>query len=176
MRGSRIMAAATLVSGPGRGQRHGAVRRRQQGLDDEVDGVHVGQRHHRGAKAGAVEAGFAVNLLRRHQLPLERCCASGVNADIGTAGQFANAPGVGLRVGQGHIAGHHRDPQHVNFIRRGEGQQERHGIIVAGVAVDDDGARRHVANFGTPRYWSKSIKESPDASRSDSAFAPSRGR
>ena len=161
---------------PGGGQGHSAVRRRQQGLDDEVDGVHVVQRHHRIAEAGAIEAGLAVDLLGRHQGPFERRRAAGVNADIGASGQLANASRVGLGEGQGHVAGDGRDTQHVELNRRGEGEQERHGIVVAGVAIDDDGARRHGANCDNPGQSGKPLMKFHGASRAILAPAPPGGR
>jgi hypothetical protein len=43
---------------------------------------------------------------------------------------------------QPDIAGDRREAQHLE-LRRREGEQDREGVVEAGIGVDDDGARRH---------------------------------
>ncbi|MNL61319.1 hypothetical protein D3C87_1852260 [compost metagenome] len=39
---------------------------------------------------------------------------------------------------QADIAGHRNDAQHIELFGRGEGEKDRHGIVLAGVGIDND--------------------------------------
>ncbi len=78
------------------------------------------------------------------RIALERPVASGRNRYLGDAGGTAHPTSVERGLLERLVAGDRRDRQELDG-RRGGGQQDRHGVVVAGVAVEDDpsGTRHH---------------------------------
>ena len=79
-----------------------------------------------------------MHMLCRHQLALQGRVTAGEDAHLRLSGQFAHDAGVLLRQGQRHIAGDGCQAQHRQVFRAGKGQQDRHGIILPRIGVDDD--------------------------------------
>ena len=63
---------------------------------------------------------------------------AGEDAHLRLSGQFADDAGVLLGQGQRHIAGDGCQAQHRQVFRAAKGQQDRHGIILPRIGVDDD--------------------------------------
>jgi hypothetical protein len=52
--------------------------------------------------------------------------------------------GIGRRVRQRYIARDGNDRDDLHLLRRSEGQQQSHGVVLSGIGVDDDFARRQI--------------------------------
>ena len=65
-----------------------------------------------------------------------------MDRDVLAPGDLPDHAGVALGPAAGDVAGDGGDGQHLQ-LGRGEGQQQGHGVIHAGVAVDDQGQARH---------------------------------
>ena len=63
--------------------------------------------------------------------------------DLGLAGQLADDARVLLRQIERHVAGDRRDAEHLDLLGRGEREEDRHGVVLSGIGVDDDLARGH---------------------------------
>jgi hypothetical protein len=59
-------------------------------------------------------------------------------------GQFHQPARVGGGQFQRHVAGDAGDAANVQLAGRGHRQQQGDGIVLAGIAIDDDGARCHM--------------------------------
>ena len=70
---------------------------------------------------------------------LQRAVASREDPDVGSACQFADLQRILSRQVERDIPSDSRDAEHVEFWR-GQRQQDRHGVVLARVSVDDDGA------------------------------------
>ena len=79
-----------------------------------------------------------MDVLGRHQGAHHGADGAGEDLDVRPAGQFADLAGIHLGPRQRHVAGHRRDAKHLE-LRRGQRQQDRHGVVLAGIGVDDDG-------------------------------------
>jgi hypothetical protein len=119
-----------------RAKRDGAGRLTHQRLDDEFDGMLSLERHRRFRQVGTVEAGLAVDVLRRDRRTHHRPDRAGEDFGLRLACQLADLAGVLLGQRQRHIARHCRYPKHVQF-RAGERQQYGYRIVLTGVGVDD---------------------------------------
>ena len=120
-----------------------------EGIDDEVDGVTFRQRHLRVGKLRAVQAGLAVDMFRCNKAPFEGGIAPGIDGDICPPRQFANDAGVAFREVQRNVPGNGGDAEKLDFLRRSKGQEDRDGVVLAGVGVYDDLARAHGATGDT---------------------------
>ena len=116
-----------------------ALRPAHHRLDDPVDGVLRLQLHGRRRQVGAAESGLAMD--DRRDLPAQqRPRAAGEHLGVAPPGQLAEDAGVPARQLHADIAGDRRQPEHLQ-LRRREGEQDREGVVEAGVGVDDDGGR-----------------------------------
>ena len=119
--------------------------RRHDPLDDHVDGMPVGQRHGGLGQHGAVR-------------PLSPCTysavssgrrigrgAAGMDRDVAAAGQRQDLPRVALGPRQRHVAGDRGDRQDLDLVGRAQRQQDGDGVVLAGVAVEDDLVQGHVS-------------------------------
>jgi hypothetical protein len=66
-----------------------------------------------------------------------------MDRQIGAPGELADLARVLLGQRQRHVAGDHGEREQVQLVRRAERQQDGERVVMAGVAVDDDGAGRH---------------------------------
>ena len=141
--GSLSIAMATLVSGPSAQSVTLPSGRLHHEVDDGIDGVGGCERPGRLGQRDAVEAGLAVHVLGRLQDARERAGAAGVHGHRGVAGKLHELAGVALGEGQRDVAGDRGDGQGLDLVGRGQGQEDRDRVVLAGVAVDDDAVRRH---------------------------------
>ncbi len=125
-------------------QGHGAGLVRHDRLDDEVDGVARVQLDGGLGLGGAVHAGFAVDVRRGFDGAHQRAVAAGGKGDAGDAGDGADGQGVAGDLFQGLVAHHGGDGKQLD-VRVAVRQQQRHGVVMPGVAVQDDllAARGH---------------------------------
>ena len=119
-------------------ERNTARRFRAKRVDDEIDRMGGLQRHGGIGQRDAIKPRFPMHMFggdqRLHQRPVAAC----KDRDIGPPRQFADDARVLLRQRKRHIARDRGDAQHRNFVGAGQGQKDRHGVILAGVGVDDD--------------------------------------
>ncbi len=109
----------------------------QDPSSQEVDGV-LG--HHvcpRLRQLGAVEAGLAMHMRRGAKRAAQRRVRSRRDRDVGPAPDLERDERVPGRLVQRLVAGDGRDADQLDF-RRGEREEDRNRVVVAGIAVDDD--------------------------------------
>src|SRR4051794_3189689 len=109
-----------------------------EGRSDEVDRVPCGGPDLRGRQVGPVEAGLAVDMGCRPLLTDERPVAADVHRDVGAVDVLEDLERVGGRLLEGLVARDRGDTEHLH-LGRGEREQERDGVVVAGIGVEDDG-------------------------------------
>ena len=123
------------------------VRRREQRLDDEIHRVLALERVAWLGPLDAVEAGIAVRVgpgARRHD---HRSRAAREDADVVGLGEIADQPGVALRPMQLDIAVHRRHAENLQLLLRRKGHEKRDRVVLARIAIDDDGLRFHARLF-----------------------------
>ena len=98
------------------------------------------QRHRRIGQQQSISGGFAVNPLSRCERAQNRPRAAGIDRDIGTAGQFTNPARIALGLSQGQISCDRDQAEDLQFLGCRQRQQDRDGIVEAGVGIDDDPA------------------------------------
>src|SRR2546425_8378221 len=121
---------------PGRHQGDVAAGTHQQ-LDDQVDGMTPVEGHGRLAERGAVEPGLAVNIRSRLQRPGQGPIATGRYRDIPYAGDATDPAGIEAGFVDGLVPSHGRDRDELD-LRVAVSEQNRHGVIVAGIAIQND--------------------------------------
>jgi len=104
------------------------------GVDDERDGVGAVERGRRSREVGAVEAALAVDERTGVRLGDERAGAPRVNRDIEPEKITHHAGVVGGAL-EGCVAGDRGDPDQLCVTG---GRHDRHRIVVAGVAVEEN--------------------------------------
>ncbi len=116
------------------------VRRLQQG----VDGVAGVGRAALEGEADVAHAVGAVHVLGRDQRELERRRLTDVDRHVEAPAQLACVERVLDAELERHVAGHDADADHVD-ARVGQRDDERDGVVGAGVGVDEEraGSRRH---------------------------------
>src|SRR5437763_7790480 len=95
------------------------------------------QWHRRLAERGAVEPRIAVNMGGRFQLPDQGPVAAGCDGDVPDASDSRDSAGVEAGLVEGLIPGHGRDCEQLD-LRVAVGEQDRHGVVVTGVAIEND--------------------------------------
>ena len=140
--GHLTIAIATLVSGPRVASVTGAGAGAQS-IDQEVHAVLRRGWAARLRQVSAVDSALAVDEFGARRLPHHGPRAAGMDGHFGPAGQVPDTPRVALRPVEGHVAGDGGDPQQVERIGRRHGQEKGHGIVLAGVAIDDQRTRGH---------------------------------
>ena len=128
-------------------QRDGTRRFASQHVDDEIDPMPVLKAHRRVGKPRPVQTGLSMYMLGGHQLAAHRCVAPRKDGDFSLPGQFADDAGILLRQLQGNVARHRDDPQNIQFLGRGQSQQDSNRVVLAGVRVYDDLAALHVVSL-----------------------------
>jgi hypothetical protein len=118
------------------------VGRRADEAREQLDGPFGHGPHGRFGQVRAVETGGAVNVGGDANRAHERAGRPGSHRDVGPAQQRQDAKGVPGRVLDARIAGHGGDPQDAQLGSR-EGQEDRQGVVMARVTVEDHGARSH---------------------------------
>ncbi len=66
-----------------------------------------------------------------------------MNRRVLAADEIADTERIGRGSVEADVSGHRRDAEDVQFLRRGQREENRDGVVDAGVAVDDDGAPVH---------------------------------
>ena len=112
-------------------------------LGDEGDGVLVDGVHGRRRQLGPVEAALAVDVRRDRAAAHERPVGARGDRNIAATGELEHLERVRGRLLERLVAGDRRDADELE-LRRGEREQERDRVVVAGVAVEDDRRRRHM--------------------------------
>ena len=112
---------------------------------EELDGVLGDRRGRRVGELGAVQAGLAVDVRGDVALAHERPVGAGRDGHVGAAGELEHAERVRRRLLERLVARDGRDPDQLD-LGRGEREQDRDRVVVAGVAVEDD-RRAHRAEY-----------------------------
>jgi hypothetical protein len=120
-----------------RTERHGRGRGPQLG-DDELHRVAAAGLSARRGEPGAREAVGAADELRRFERQHQRALGAPVDGNVRAAGELAHAQGVRRRLRDRDVARDRRDAAEIEPFARGERQQDRDGVVVARVGVDDD--------------------------------------
>ncbi len=107
-----------------------------QELDDHIDGVPRVERHGRLAERRAVEPRLAVNIPSRLELAGQRPVAAGRDGDVLDPGDGSDAAGVKAGLVEGLVPRYGRDGDELD-LRVAMSEQDRHGVIVAGIAIQD---------------------------------------
>src|SRR5207237_7154921 len=89
-------------------------------------------------QVGPVEPGLAVHVRSRSQLPPQRAVGACGDRDVSATGELEHLERVAGGLLQRLVAGDGRDTSQLD-LGRGEREQNRDRVVVAGVAVDDDG-------------------------------------
>ena len=158
-----------IGKGPKRGERDG-LRRREERIDQEIDRVDRFGRAARFRQVRAVYARRPVDALGGDRLAHQGARAAGIDRHLRPAAEVPDPACIALGQRQRDIAGNGRNAQKVELFRRGEGQQQGDGVVLAGVAIDDQRARAHSAR---PALWpsttatsiSRGWKQSPTMRR-----------
>ena len=172
--GAARRARARLVSGPTPTSHTPSVR--AAGVDDEPDGVGAVERAGRCRQVGAVEAAGAVHHRRRVRRLEQRPRGAGVHRHV-DAEQVAHDPGVVGRAVERGVAGDRRDAEQVGVAG---GDDDRHRVVVAGIAVEDqrDGHGAPPREPSSPRAIGhrRGDRASDRSARSEQDVAGGRGR
>ncbi len=134
-----------------------------QRVDDVVDAVLRLERLLRLRQVGAVEPGRPVDMLGGDQHPAHRPLAAGIDRHLRAAGELDHLQRIPGILGEADIAADRDDAEDVELLRRGQGEEDRDGVVLAGVGVDDD-----LARHGCPR--SPAAAEAADVGGDPSRF------
>ena len=118
---------------------------RPAGVDDEADGVRAVDVTRRRRQVGAVETARAVDETGVLRLGDERPFGSGMDLDVEPE-QLPHDPGVVRGPFERCVAGNGRDAEQVGVAGSDD---DRHRVVVAGVAVEDDRRSWHDGELGT---------------------------
>ncbi len=116
-----------------------------QCVDNEVHSVSVFERLLRLDDVDAIDAGLAVYFLCGYQFPHHRLRAPGEDGYVAAAGDVAYLPCISFGERERNIAGNGRYPEDVELVRRSHRQQQADGIVLPGIAVEDDLTLNHAA-------------------------------
>ena len=72
------------------------------------------------------------------QLAYQRPVAAEMDRHVAPPGELDDAAGIVLGEAQRDVAGDGGDRQHLQLVRRGQRQQQGDGVVLTGIAVDDD--------------------------------------
>ena len=158
-----------IGKGPKRGERN-RLRCRKERLDQEIDRVGRFGRVARFRQVRAVYARGPVDALGGDRFAHQGARAAGIDGHLRPAAEVPDPARIALGQRQRDIAGYGRDAQKVELFRRGEGQQQGDGVVLAGVAIDDQRARAHTARPArcpstTATSISRGWKQSPTRRR-----------
>ena len=123
---------------PQRAQRHRLRGVAADGFDDEIHPVLRLRRDLRVWQGGAIEPGLAVHIFGGDEFALQRPLAPGMHRHLGASCQFHQFEAVQQRQPQRHVARHRDDPQDLQVLRRSQRGEDRDGVVLTGVSVDDD--------------------------------------
>ena len=125
------------------------LRRRRERVHEIVHRMGRLGRAARLRQVGAVDPRFSVDVLRAHRLAHHGPRAAGIDRHLGAARQIPDPARVVLGPGQRHVAGDGGDAEQVEFLGAREGEQQGDGVVLAGVAIDD---QRSCAHGGPESY------------------------
>ena len=148
----RSSRSATFVSGPVGMSVTGVEEARDRPLH-EVDGVLAERASAGGRQRRAVEAAVAVHVRRNGELTVERPVGAGGHGNVGAPGEIEHAKSICRRLLERLVPVDGRHTEHVE-LRARERQQQRDRVVVAGIAVEDDGdahARQYCVDLGRGR-------------------------
>ena len=117
----------------------GEIRDRVGLLDDELGGQPVPQGHGRRGEGGTVEATFAVDVGAVADVAHQRVGHPFDDGDGGQLGELEGLAGVAGGLFEVDVA---EDGGQAAHVERARGEEDGHDVVVAGVAVDDDGGFR----------------------------------
>ena len=121
---------------PGGHQGH-RLARGEDRADEEIHRVPGESGEAGGGQLRPVQARNAVDLGGHDGLAQQRAVGSAGRGDILPADQAQDAPRVAPGLLPGLVAGDGGHPEHLQ-LRGGAGQQNRHHVVMAGIAVDED--------------------------------------
>jgi hypothetical protein len=107
------------------------------GVDDEVDGVARVQLDGGVRQGGAVHAGLAVDVRGGFDAADQGAAAACGEGNAGDAGDGAHGQGVAGDLFEGLVSHHCCDGQQF-YVRVAVREQQRHGVVMPGVAVKND--------------------------------------
>ena len=122
--------------GQGRHRDHGDPGLLPQAAHQVVDRVPRGLARGR-RQLGLAETGGAVEVGGAQGPAPQRPRRAGVHRDVAAAGELGDPEGVGDPGGQRHVAAGNGDPPDLE-LGRGEGEQDGHGVVDAGVDIEYD--------------------------------------
>lgn len=132
-----------IGGGPGDGQRDGVRRLAADRIDDELRGIVAGQRHVGLDDRNGADAARSVEIARLDRIAQQRTRGPRIDRNLGTVRDLADEAGVAGGAFQPRIPGDRGDAENVERLAGREGQQQRHGVVDAGVAIDDQLDRSH---------------------------------
>ena len=91
----------------------------------------------------AIDTGFAMHVFGGHEFALHGPVATGIDWRPLHAGDVAHHAGIALCQLERHVARDRRDAQYFEFSRRSKRQQQRHGVVLARIAVENNLALSH---------------------------------
>jgi len=97
----------------------------------------------RGLDGQVPEPGHAVEMVRNDGVPNEGPVLPGEDRYVGASGHLPEEAGVARSQVAPDVSGHRGDGEDVQPLWDRKGEQEGHGVIHAGVAVDDQGEAGH---------------------------------
>ncbi len=113
-----------------------------------------------------------MHMLGRHQLAFQGAVAACKDAGVGLSSQLADDARVLLGQRQRDVSGNCGDAQHGHILGARQGQQNRNGVVLSGVSVDDDLAGRMChgrvltclsGHLARPFYACRSVRDTPVA-------------
>ena len=123
-------------------------------------------------EVGPVQAALPVDVGGEMCLPYERPVAAGGDRDVGPSGKLEDPSRVDVGPGERRVAVDRGDGTDVEVAR---GEQDGEGVVVAGIAVDDDGGAGGLGHQTS--FASGSVPRMPawmaQAFRTAAAMAPS---
>ena len=113
---------------------HPASRRDSCLLEQVTDGIRAGHRPSRGRQAGPAEPRIAMDMRRMHRLTDQRPLGASVDGHVQTE-QLENLQRIVRDLLERRIAG---DRGHALELRHIRGEQQRDGVIVTWITVDEE--------------------------------------
>ncbi len=132
-----------------RAQRHAVRRRAAQRIDEVRHRMAGRERRARLVQFDTFEPRLAVHVRGRHELAHERARAACIDGQrLRAAGPVADDPRIAFGQVERHVARDGGQRAHVEPVLRAEREQDRDGVVLARIGIDDHRAARGVAAGG----------------------------
>ena len=118
--------------------------------DDRIRRMPVRARRIRFERCHVAQSLGPVKLARPRRLPPQRPLGAHVHRHILAPGDLPQGPRIPRRLLHRHIPAHGGDRQQFERLRA-KGEHQGHGVIHAGIAIDDEGLSGHGVRFGRRR-------------------------